>query len=114
MSETVTVAADATLPRSDLMSSVGKEMSVFFRQPQDLAALQLPLEADQSLKARLVGFDRQGVWLEPTQVREQSLAKQAPVPHYFLTWDVILSMARYVEVECFIVKKEYRGLRPQQ
>jgi hypothetical protein len=113
MTETPNPTVDATLPRSDLMSSLGKEMSVYFRQSPDLAALKFPMEENGSLKARLVGFDRQGVWLEPTQVREECLSKQAPVPHYFLAWDLILSMARQVEVESFIVKREYRGLRPQ-
>ena len=88
---------------SDFTSALGKEVHFYFKRPQELAALRLSIEEDGSLKARLVGIERLGVWLEP--------AKESPhgegIPHYFIGWENILSVLQFHSV-----KKGYRGLRP--
>jgi len=96
-------------PRSDLSSSLDKDVVVRFRS-EDYQN-KLGLEADCA--GRLVGVDRYGLWIEPAQARKAALAEDQPVSHYFIPWDEILTVIRRQEASLFLSKKEYRGLRPQ-
>lgn len=96
-------------PRSDLSSSLDKDVVVRFR-PGDY---QQQLGLGSECAARLVGVDRYGIWIEPTEARKKALAAGSAVDHYFVHWDEVLTVIRKQEASLFQTKKEYRGLRPQ-
>lgn len=99
-------------PRSDFGKCVGEEVELYFIEPEKLAPLGLPMEG-ASLKGRLVGVDRPGLWFEPKVWLEAALEAQEPVRHVFVKWESVLGLARSIESEQFEHKKEYRGLRPR-
>ncbi|MBS2039325.1 hypothetical protein JST97_30350 [bacterium] len=96
-------------PRSDLSSSLDKDVLVRFRSKEYQDQLGLGAEC----AGRLVGVDRYGLWLEPAEQRKQALASSEAVPHYFVPWPEILTVVRRQDASLFQTKKEYRGLRPQ-
>lgn len=95
-------------PRSDLSSSLDKDVLVKFRSKEYQDQLGLGAEC----AGRLVGVDRYGLWLEPAEQRKASLASNQAVAHYFLPWDEVLTVIRHQDASLFQTKKEYRGLRP--
>lgn len=103
---------DEKAPRSDLSSSIGKEVTLFLREPAKFAPLKFTSQEDGGVTGRLVGADRMGLWFEPQSLREAALAGAGPVPHVFLSWEDVLALVRYNAAEEFNSKKEYRGLRP--
>lgn len=107
-----TPTTDMMKPRTDLTTTVGKEVVVYFRLLEELAPLDLPLESNKTLRCRLVGFDRQGIWVEPQAWLDKALKDNNEVNHVFLHWDHVLSIVREHKTETFVSKREYRGLRP--
>lgn len=99
-------------PRTDLTSCIGHEVVVHFAEIELLAPLGLPLQPDKTLKSRLVGVERQGVWLEPTVWLEQALETDGEVSHVLIKWENVLSIVRQHASTSFASKREYRGLRP--
>lgn len=95
-------------PRSDFSSSLDKEVEVLLRSSD--YAQQVALAG--RFRARLVGVERYGIWVEPSESRNKALAEKAPVEQYFLPWSEVLTVIRLQESELFQTKKEYRGLRP--
>ena len=95
-------------PRSDLSSSLDKDVRVRFRTTD----YQQRLGLGEECPCRLVGVDRQGIWIEPSGARQLALADGLPVDHFFIPWDEILTIIRSQEAGLFEIKKEYRGLRP--
>jgi hypothetical protein len=95
-------------PRSDFSSSLDKDVVVRLRSTDFAKDLGL----SQACAGRLVGVDRFGLWLEPAEARQTALAKNSPVEHYFIPWTEVLTVIRSHESSQFLVKKEYRGLRP--
>jgi hypothetical protein len=104
---------DEKAPRSDLSNSIGKEVTLFLREPAKFKPLKLDHGADGCV-GRLVGSDRVGLWFEPQAAKDAALKNSASggVPHVFLSWDDVLSLVRYQPTEDYLSKKEYRGLRP--
>lgn len=100
------------LPKSDFGKSVGDEVVLYLAEVESLQPLELPHESGR-LKARLVGVDRPGVWVEPKAWYETAVEADEPVRHVFLKWDNVLGLTRAIEAELFGAKKEYRGLRPR-
>lgn len=96
-------------PRSDFSSSLDKDVVVRFRAKEYQDQLGLAAECP----GRLVGVDRFGLWLEPTDQRKAALASSEAVPHFFIPWDEVLTVVRHQDASLFQIKKEYRGLRPQ-
>lgn len=96
-------------PRSDLSSSLDKDVLVKFRTKEYQDLLGLGAEC----AGRLVGVDRFGLWLEPADQRKAALAAGESVPHYFIPWPEVLTVVRRQDASLFQTKKEYRGLRPQ-
>lgn len=101
MSET---KAEQNGPRSDLSSSLDKDVVVRFKGDE--------LGLGKECAARLVGVDRYGIWIEPSEARKAALARNEPVEHYFVCWELVLTVIRKQEASLFQTKKEYRGLRP--
>lgn len=99
-------------PKSDFGKSVGEDVEVYLADADDLAPLGLPIEGS-SIKGRLVGVDRPGLWLEPKAWLDSALAADEAVNHVFLKWDNVLGLVRPIAKEKFEKKKEYRGLRPR-
>lgn len=95
-------------PRSDFSHSLNKEVVVKFRE----ADYHQQLGLEKSCHGRLVGVDRYGLWLEPSALRQEALAKGEAVSHFFIPWDEVLTVIRHQEASLFQSKKEYRGLRP--
>jgi hypothetical protein len=95
-------------PRTDLSSSLDKDVVVRFRSAEYQQLLGLEAEC----AGRLVGVDRYGLWIEPAQARKAALDGNQPVSHYFIPWTEILTVIRHQESSLFQSKKEYRGLRP--
>ena len=102
------VKQDQNGPRSDLSSSVDHEVLVKFRPGEVQETLGLGSEC----AARLVGVDRYGLWIEPSEARNAALAADRPVDLYFVRWEEIVTLIRRQEASLFKTKKEYRGLRP--
>lgn len=96
-------------PRSDFSTSIEKEVTVRFRSDEYAALLELP----SACTARLVGYERFGIWIEPTASRAASLGDGSSVRHFFIPWAEILTVIRDHEAARFQTRKEYRGLRPQ-
>ena len=103
---------DDRAPRSDLSNSMGKEITLFLREPDKFSSLKLSQGADGGCAGRLVGADRAGLWFEPQSLREAALTNLGSIPHIFFGWDDVLTLIRYQPADQFITKKEYRGLRP--
>ncbi len=95
-------------PRSDFSSSLDKEVEVLLRSSD--YAQQIALSS--RFLARLVGVERFGIWVEPSDSRKQALADKDSVKQYFLPWSEVLTVIRFQESDLFQTKKEYRGLRP--
>jgi len=102
------VKSEQNGPRTDLSSSLDKDVVVRFR----VGEYQQQLGLGSECAARLVGADRFGLWIEPSQARKEALAKGEGVDHYFIPWDEILTVIRKQDASLFQTKKEYRGLRP--
>ncbi|MCA9778781.1 MAG: hypothetical protein KC800_18760 [Candidatus Eremiobacteraeota bacterium] len=100
------------LPKSDFGKSVGDDVVLYLAEVDSLKPLDLPHE-DGRLKARLVGVDRPGVWIEPKAWYEKSVEADESVRHVFLKWDNVLGLTRDLDADLFGAKKEYRGLRPR-
>lgn len=99
---------DSLGPRSDFSSSLDKEVEVRFRHAEYAEKIGL----GASLRGRLVGVERFGLWVEPAQGRQQALQAGENVDHYFVPWDEVLTVIRSQPANLFQEKKEYRGLRP--
>jgi hypothetical protein len=95
-------------PRSDFSSSLDKEVEVLLRSSDYAGQVSLA----SRFRARLVGVERFGIWVEPAESRKQALEAKGSVEHYFLPWSEVLTVIRFQESELFQTKKEYRGLRP--
>ena len=103
---------DDKAPRSDFSSSVGKEITLYLREPGKFAVVRLNAGADGGFAGRLVGVDRFGLWFEDAGQREKALQDSGPVPHIFIAWEDVLTVVRQQAAEEFVTKKAYRGLRP--
>ena len=104
---------DEKAPRSDLSNTLGKEITLFLREPDKFKALKLDLNGeDGGCLGRLVGVERVGLWFEPQAAKEAALSGSTAVPHFFIGWDDVLSIMRNQPPEDFVSRKEYRGLRP--
>lgn len=112
MSRTVDTTPEMLKPRTNLTSCIGCEVVVHFLEADQLKPLGLPTESDGTLNARLVGVERQGVWVEPSSWLEQALSDDGDVPHVFIKWENVLSLVRKHSSTSFATKREYRGLRP--
>ncbi len=110
------ITADATdnsnRPRTNFSTCVGEEVVVHVVEHEQLEALKLPLSKGQ-LEGRLVGVERQGIWVEPKEWLEKGTKKGSTVGHVFLKWDDVIGIIRPIDSELFEEKKEYRGLRPR-
>jgi hypothetical protein len=95
-------------PRSDFQSCLDQVVTIKFRSQEYAARLGL----GEDCSARLVGYDRNGLWFEPSLARKESLAKGQEVAHYFTQWGEVLTVIRHQDASLFQTKKEYRGLRP--
>lgn len=101
------------MPRTDLSTCVGSPVTLYLKSPELFASLSLPLTAGNRLEGRLVGADRQGLWMEPKQWMETAVDKQSELSHVFFAWEQVLSIVKTYPAADFATVRQYRGLRPR-
>ncbi|MEW6279410.1 MAG: hypothetical protein AB1758_12345 [Candidatus Eremiobacterota bacterium] len=100
-------------PKTDFPTCVGNIVVLYVKNPEELASLKLPLADGNRLEGRLVGVERQGLWMEPKQWMENAIEQQTELQHVFITWENVLSMVKSYPASDFLTVREYRGLRPR-